>query len=142
LGSPTSRSAISWLKPRLTTTQRGQVGAVVGEGVGRDEPAALAERVGDVEDREVVDVVGDRKGKDGKLVTACEQLKWAKLLDLPRNARGDVPRVGLDTAEAVEAEPEEVVVLSDHLGARSREIEREGRHVVAEIVDPEDQLFG
>jgi hypothetical protein len=43
---------------------------------------------------------------------------------------------------SLEAEAQEVVVLGDHLRAGTREVEREGRHVVAEVVDPEDEVIG
>ena len=42
---------------------------------------------------------------------------------------------------AVEPEPQEVVVLRHHLRTRPREVERERGHVVAEVVDPEDQVL-
>ena len=37
---------------------------------------------------------------------------------------------------------QEVVVLADHLVARSGEVQREGGHVATEIVDPEDEFLG
>ena len=50
--------AMSCVKPRLTTTRRrGEVLAVLREGVRRHLPAALAHRVRDVEDGEVLDLV-------------------------------------------------------------------------------------
>jgi hypothetical protein len=45
-------------------TQRREVGALLREGVGRHEPATLPEGVRDVEDRVVLDVVGQREGED------------------------------------------------------------------------------
>src|SRR5215211_2699178 len=119
----------------------GEVLAVLRERVRRHLPAPLAERVRDVEDREVVDPVPHGEGEDRELVPARQQLEGPELLDLPRQPRGDVAGVSLDVPVALEAEPQEVVVLRDHLGARPREVERERRHVVAEVVDPEDQVL-
>ena len=45
-------------------TQRRKVGALLREGVGRHEPAALPEGVRDVEDRVVLDVVDQREVED------------------------------------------------------------------------------
>ena len=43
---------------------------------------------------------------------------------------------------AAETEPEEVVVLRHDLGAGPGEVERERRHAVAQVVDPEDEVVG
>src|SRR5262249_46419600 len=59
-----------------------------------------------------------------------------------RQARRDLARVALHAPVAVEAEPQQVEVLGDHLRARPREVEGERRHVVTEVVDPEDQVLG
>ena len=40
------------------------------------------------------------------------------------------------------AETEEVVVLAGDLAARPREVEGEGGHVAAQVIDVEDQVFG
>jgi hypothetical protein len=45
-------------------TQRRKVGALLREGVGRHEPATLPQRVRDVEDRVVLDVVDQRERED------------------------------------------------------------------------------
>ena len=48
----------------------------------------------------------------------------------------------MNLAVAFSAQPYEIVILRDHLPARPREVQGEGRHVAAQIVDPEDQLLG
>ena len=121
--------------------KRRQVLSVCGEGVGRDEPASLSQRARDVEDAEVVDFVPNLEGEHRQLVALREQLERSQLADLLCESHGDFTRVRLHLAITGEAEPEEVVVLGDHLRAWPREVEREGRHVVAEVVDPEDQVF-
>ena len=83
-----------------------------------------------------------REGEHGQLVAARQELERPELRDLGREARRHLARVALDSPVAVEAEAEEVVVLRDDLGAGPREVQREGRHVVAEVVDPEDQVLG
>ena len=40
----------------------------------------------------------------------------------------------------VAAEAQEIVVLADDLAARAGEVEREGRHVAAQVVDVEDEV--
>ena len=99
--------------------QRGEVGAVGGEGVGRHLPAALAQGIRDVEDGEVVDVVLELECEDRQLVAARQQLERADLGDLRREARRDVPRVGLNCVEAVESQAQERVVLRHDLRARA-----------------------
>src|SRR5262245_38481007 len=122
--------------------QGGEVFAVLRERVGRHLPAALAQRVRHVEDGEVVDVVLDLEGEDGELVPPREQLERPELLYLTRQPGGYVAPVLLDSPVALETEPQEVVVLRDDLGSRTREVQRERRHVVAEVVDPENQILG
>ena len=58
--------------------QRGEVLAVLGERVGRDEPAAVAEALGDVEHR--VGPVGavEREGEHGELAAVGQQAERAE----------------------------------------------------------------
>ena len=63
--------------------QRREVLAVLRERVRRQEPAALAQGVGDVEDREVVDPVLEREGEDRQLVTLGQELEGPQLGDPP-----------------------------------------------------------
>ena len=141
--SATSRSARSCAEAVPDDdAERREVLPVLREGVGGELPAALAQRVRDVEDGEVLDPVLQLEGEHRQLVAPRDQLERPELGDLRRQPRGDVARVALHLPVAVEAEAEEVVVLRDDLGAGPREVEREGRHVVAEVVDPEDQVGG
>jgi hypothetical protein len=48
----------------------------------------------------------------------------------------------MDLPVALPTEPKEAVVLGDDLAARAGEVQRERRHVAAEVVDLEDQLLG
>ena len=121
--------------------QGGEVGPMLRERVRRNLPAALTHCVRDIENRVVLDLVLQRESEDRQLVSSRQELEGAHLGDLRREARGDVAGVRLDAAVALEAESEEVVVLRDDLRAGSREVQREGRHVVAEVVDPEDQVL-
>ncbi len=122
--------------------QRREIGAVLGEGVRRYLPAALAQGVRHVEHRVVLDAVFQREREDGKLVAPREQLERADLGD-PRTRAASRRRAHTPGRVAIAGEPEadEVVVLRDDLRAGSREVEREGRHVVAEVVHPEDQVL-
>jgi hypothetical protein len=123
-------------------TQRGEVGAVFREGVRGDQPAALAQGRGNVEDGEVGDAVVHLEGEDGKLAAVSEQGERSHPGDILGEPHGDVTAGLLDTTVALEAEAQEVVVLRDHLGTRAGEVEREGRHVAAEVVDVEDEVLG
>ena len=53
--------------------ERREVGAVLREGVRGDQPSALAERVRNVEDSEVVDLRGKREREDRQLVSAGQE---------------------------------------------------------------------
>ena len=75
--------------------QRGEVGAVLGEGVRGHLPAALAQRVRDVEHGVVVDAVLQREGEDGQLVAARQELERPELGDPRREPRRDVAGVSL-----------------------------------------------
>ena len=99
--------------------QRGEVGPVLRERVRRHLPAALAQRVRDVEDGVVLDLLLQREREHGKLVAARQELERPDLGDPPGEPRRDVARVSLHAPEAVVAEPKEVVVLRDDLRAGS-----------------------
>ena len=73
--------------------ERREVLAVLREGVGRDLPATLAQRVRDIEDREVVDVVPQLEREYRQFVAARDQLEWPELGDLRREPRRDVAGV-------------------------------------------------
>ncbi len=48
---------------------------------------------------------------------------------------------GVDLAVAVLSQPQEVVILADHLPAGTREVQGDVAHVAAEVVHPENQIF-
>src|SRR3954454_12857175 len=85
------------------------------KGVSRNEPATLAHRARDVEDAEVVDLVSNLEGEHGELVSPRQQLKRPELFDLAGESYRNSARVCLPLAITTEAEPQEVVVLRDHL---------------------------
>ena len=94
LRSATSRSARSWREAAPhDDPQRREVLPVLRERVRRDLPAALAQRVRDVEDGEVVDVVAQLEREHGQLVAVREQLERPELGDPRREPRRDVARV-------------------------------------------------
>ena len=77
--SATSRSARSWREAAAGhDAQRREVLAVRRERVRGHLPAALAHRVRDVEDREVVDVVAQREREHRQLVAPRDQLERAR----------------------------------------------------------------
>ena len=121
--------------------ERREVRAVLRERVCRNLPAAFAQGVRDVEDGEVVDVVLHGEREHRKLVPSRHELERPELRDARREPRGDLACVRLHLPVALEPEAEEVVVLRDHLRSGPGEIERERRHVVAQVVDPEDQVL-
>src|SRR4029077_4108708 len=61
--------------------------------------------------------------------------------DLSRDVLRGVVTGVLDSAVAFETEAQKIVVLADDLAGRAREVQREGRHVAAQIVDVKNQLF-
>src|SRR5262245_8438567 len=62
--------------------ERGEVGAFLGERVGRNLPASLAQCVRDVEDRVVVDLGLQREREDRQLVAVREEFEGPQLRDL------------------------------------------------------------
>jgi hypothetical protein len=50
--------------------QYGQVGAVFGESIGRNQPAVFTQRSGDVEDGVAADLLVQGEGEDGQLIAA------------------------------------------------------------------------
>ena len=95
-----------------SAARRGPPGS--GEGVGGQEPAALPQRIRDVEHRVVFDLGLQREGEDRQLVTLVTSSNGPS-----SSIRADrlvaTSRVALHLAIAVEPEPEEVVVLRDDL---------------------------
>ena len=102
--------------------QRREVGALLRERVRRHLPAALAQRVGDVEDGVALTSslsVNANTGSSSPRVSSAER---PDRLDLVREPHRDLARVALHLGVAVEPETQEVVVLRDHLGAGAREV--------------------
>lgn len=64
------------------------------------------------------------------------------LADLAVAVGGDVHRVLLDLAVALEPEPDEVVVLSEYLRRRTREVESDLRDAGSEVIDRERHFVG
>src|SRR5215469_16716500 len=124
----------------------GDVRGRSGEGVGGYLPAGVAEPVGQVEERvagvlAVADPPGD--GRDpGVGVAVTQQVEGTQLGDLGGEVLADVVARGVDAAVAVVAEPDEVVVAGDDLPGRAGEVDLEHRHVAAQVVDVEHQIFG
>jgi hypothetical protein len=84
--------------------QRSEVLTILRGRVGGHLPAALPERIRDVEASEVLDLVRHREREDRQLVPAGDQLERSELLDLAREPSGNVTRISLDAPVAVEAE--------------------------------------
>src|SRR5215217_5347601 len=121
--------------------QRHEVLPVLGERVRWHLPAALAYPARDVEGREVVYLVADLEREDGELRAVGYELEGAELRDGCSAVGGNVPAFLLDAPVALETEPQEVVVLGNDLRARAREVQREGGHIPAEVVHPEDEVL-
>ena len=111
---------MSCVKPRRTTTRStARSVPILGERVRGHLPAALAQREREVEDGVVLHLRLQREREDRQLVAAGQQLERPELVE-PRGETGrDVPRVLLHAPVALEAQPQEVVVLRDHLRARA-----------------------
>src|ERR1700727_3100747 len=112
--------------------QHGYVVGVVGHRVGGHLPAVPPQFVREVE-LGVPAVPGqpeahyrDRRAVRDQLAVVAD----AQLLAQPPRGRGQ--RVH-DLGVALAAQPQEVVVLADHLVARTGEVQREGRHVAAQV---------
>ena len=134
-----------------------QVGEIVGEAVADDdaqrcdvlpvlrervrghEPTLLAQPCRDVEDGEGLLAV-DHEREHGQLRAVGEQAERAEVRDLRSQPLRDHPAGDLHAPVAVATEAQEVVVLRDDLAARPGEVERERRHLAAEVVDAEDQI--
>ena len=117
------------------------------QGVGRHLPAARAQPVGQVVQRVPVGIETlfhlPGQGRDARIHFAAENdLEGPHLPDLLGKVLGCLVAGGVDAAVAVTAETQEIVVLGDGLAAGAREVQREGGHVAAEIIDVEDQVLG
>lgn len=122
--------------------QHGQVFSVGREGVGRYQPAALAQCRGDIEHRVAVLAVGQGECEHRQLTPVGQQPEGPEPSDAVCQAGRDSAGVLLNPAIALGAQAQEVVVLGDDLGARTGKVQREGRHLAAEVVDAEHQVLG
>ena len=84
-------------------------------------------------------LVADRRQR---ALAVIHQLQRTKLGDLAGKPLCGVSTGLLDPRVALTAQPQEIVVLRDDLATRPAEVQREGRHVAAEVVHIEDQLIG
>ncbi len=110
-------------------------------GVGRHLPAALAELVGEVEDAEArTRLHPEREHRNGAAV--AQELEVPHRGDASREEGGRITQRFHDAAVAGAPQAQEVVVLPHHLVSGPREVEREGRHVAAEVVHVKDQIGG
>jgi hypothetical protein len=75
-------------------------------------------------------------------VAVVNDLEGPECSDLFREIAAQRITLGLDFAVTLFAEAQEVVVLAYDFAAGPREVEREGGHVAAEVVDIKDEFFG
>src|SRR5215217_5184096 len=122
--------------------QRDKIFPVLGKRVSGHLPAALAHPPRDVVGRVPIHLVPKLEGEDGKLRAVGYELKGTELRDGGGGVGRYVPALLLDAPVALEAQPEEVVVLRHDLRARTREVQGEGGHVSSQVVYPEDEVFG
>ena len=140
--SSTSAAARSRLNPsRTTTREHGDVGGIVRHRVRGNLPPLHPQPIGDVEHGEVRAVLHLER-EHGDRCSVADEFERAHLGDRFRREHGEVAQAFHHTAVSVEAEPQEVVVLTDELVARAREVQRERGHVAAEVVDVEHQVLG
>ena len=117
--------------------------AVRWQRIGRDLPAPHPHSLGQVIEGEAVIGVGQPVGDSGQAaVTVIDHLERPELRQLGTEPLRGIRTGLLDGRVAFAAQAQEVVVLRDDLATGAGEVQREGRHVAAEIVDVEDQLFG
>ena len=121
--------------------QHRDVLGALGHGVRRHLPAVDAQCRGDVV-FVVAEVAGqlERHHRDLRAIRDdVEMFGLSQLFGEPQRGR----RQRLHHVRvAGTAQSQEVVVLADDLVTTLGEVQREGRHIAAEIVDPEDQILG
>src|SRR4051812_2058737 len=110
--------------------------------VGRDQPAALAQLPGQVEDAVLGDLRLQREGDDGQVRAVGDDMELGHAGQRSGDVQGDVLAGLLDHPVALAAQPQELEVLQHDLGARAGEVQREGGHVAAQVVDVEHQVLG
>src|SRR5579862_478349 len=117
--------------------------AVRGHRVGRHLPSARAEPIGKIVKSEAVVLdLFEHPANCGKSAAAVvDDAERAHFAELGRDVLGGVITGVLDSAVAFETEPQKIVILANDLTGRTRKVQREGRHIAAEIVDVENELF-
>ena len=120
----------------------GHVGEVVRHRVGRASasPACAAGPTGRTGSSWWCAPSSDCQANTGMSEPSFHRSNGVHLSDLGGEILRDVEGVLLHAPEALVAQPQEQVVLQQHLGARSGEVEGERRHVAAEVAHVEDQL--
>src|ERR1700722_7617060 len=117
--------------------------AIGRHGIRRNQPAALAQPIRHVIKRE-------RRGCGVSPLPAkardaadsvIDDLERAEFSNLTREILSDCRALRLNFAITLLAEAQKIVVLADNFSSGPRKVERKGRHISAEIVDVEDQLF-
>src|SRR5215208_2491347 len=122
--------------------QREKVLPVLGKRVSGHLPAALAHPPRDVVGRVPFHLVPELESEDGQLRAVGYQLEGSELRDSGSAVGRYVPALLLHAPVALEAQPEEFVVLRHDLRARAREVQRECGHISSQVVYPEDEVFG
>src|ERR1700720_593032 len=120
-----------------------QILAVLRHRVSRDLPATPAEPIGKIVKREpVVLALFEHPANRGKPATpVVDDAEWTHLVEFGRDVLGSVVTGVLDSPVAFETESQKIVVLADDLTSWARKVQRESRHIAAEVVDVENQIF-
>ncbi len=117
------------------------VGRIVGHRVRGHLPPVDPQPFRHVEDRER-HVGFHREREDGDRGPVAHELERSELGDLLRGVHREVAERLHHAAVPVATQPEEVVVLAHDLVPGTGEVQREGRHVAAQVVHVEDQVLG
>ena len=102
-------------------------------------PAAIAEPVRQVVERPVR-LLSKGPGQDGEIAPGRQHFKWAEFGDLAGKFDGHLLASLVDGAISGLAQPDEVVILGDDLARRPREVDGQGGHGAAQVIDVEDQI--
>src|ERR1035437_2600993 len=126
------------LPPGGHPQSRPTIGGCSGEGVGRHLPPSFPEPVGHVE-QGVAGILAlaypPRDGGDpGSRVAVTQELEGTQLDDLGREVLTYLIGRVVDPLVSLKTESQEVVVLSDDLPSRTREVDLEYRRVAAQVV--------
>lgn len=113
-------------------------------GVGRDNPSALAQLVGDGKLIVItVGVRGQTEGYQGQtLALTLAHDDHALVLQLLGHVVGNAGQIHHDGAVTVLAQADQLVILANNMGGTLGEVQSETSLVGSEIIDVEDQLLG